>query len=226
MARSDPSGATWGPTVWPVTVADHLRNRLRSETSSLRRGHPPFAEAIVADARITSALRAEGGATSSRGARCRQILHLCWTSDAFLAQVLYRAKARMQDLGIPVLPRIAHRLAMSTAQVSIGDPVVVAPGLYLLHGQVVIDGLVDVGPGVVIGPWVTIGLKAGELTGPTIGPNARIGTGAKVIGPVTVGARAVVGANAVVVDDVPAGSTATGIPAHSVGSDPAHDASP
>lgn len=137
-------------------------------------------------------------------------------SDAFLAQVLYRAKARMQDLGIPLIPRLAHRLAMAAAQVSIGDPVVVAPGLYLLHGQVVIDGLVEVGPGVVIGPWVTIGLRAGELRGPTIGPNARVGTGAKVIGPVDVGARSVIGANAVVVSDVPAGSTVGGIPARSI----------
>ena len=31
----------------------------------------------------------------------------------------------------PVLPQLAHRLAMSLAQVSIGDPVLVGPGLYL-----------------------------------------------------------------------------------------------
>ena len=29
-------------------------------------------------------------------------------ADAFLAQVAYRAKARMQALGVPLLPRIAH----------------------------------------------------------------------------------------------------------------------
>ena len=31
-------------------------------------------------------------------------------------------KARLQARGVPVLPRIAHRLAMAVAQVSIGDP--------------------------------------------------------------------------------------------------------
>ncbi len=36
-------------------------------------------------------------------------------------------KARLQARGVPVLPRLAHRLAMALAQVSIGDPVVVAP---------------------------------------------------------------------------------------------------
>jgi len=84
-----------------------------------------------------------------------------WVSDAFAAHALYRAKARMQALGIPILPRIAHRLAMMIGQVCIGDPVVMQPGVYIAHGQVVIDGIVDIHPGVVIFPWVTVGLRAG-----------------------------------------------------------------
>jgi serine O-acetyltransferase len=60
---------------------------------------------------------------------------------------------------------------------------------------------------------VTVGLRAGELRGPTIEAGASLGTGAKVIGPVRVGAGAQVGANAVVVRDVPAGATVTGVPA-------------
>ena len=89
-------------------------------------------------------------------------------SDAFLAQALYRIKARAQALRIPVLPRLAHRLAMMLAQVSIGDPVVVHPGVYIVHGQVVIDGLVEIQPGAVISPFVTIGLRAGDVRGATI----------------------------------------------------------
>jgi len=141
---------------------------------------------------------------------------LMWVSDAFLAQACYRAKARMQALGIPVVPRVAHRLAMMTAQVCIGDPVVVHPGVYLAHGQVVIDGFVEVHRGVVIFPWVTIGLRGGNIQGPTIGRDVHIGTGAKVIGPVTVGPRARIGANAVVVDDVADGTTVVGSPARAV----------
>ena len=127
--------------------------------------------------------------------------------------MLYRAKARLQYLAVPLLPRLAHRLAISIAQVSIGDPVVVEPGVYLLHGQVVIDGLVEVGGDTVIGPFVTIGLIAGEFVGPSIGRGARIGTGAKILGPIQVGPGAVIGANSVVISDVPAGATATGVPA-------------
>ena len=149
----------------------------------------------------------------SRADAAVQILRLAWVSDAFLAQALYRLKARLQALGVPVLPRVAHRLAMITAQVSIGDPVLVHPGVYIIHGQFVADGLVEIGSGAVIAPFVTIGLRAGDVRGATIGPNVSIGTGAKVIGGVHIGAGAIVGANAVVVSDVAAGSTVVGAPA-------------
>ena len=149
----------------------------------------------------------------SRGDALLQILRLAVVSDAFLGQVLYRAKARLQALGVPLLPRVMHRLAMSTAQLSIGDPVVVEPGVYILHGQVVIDGFVEVGPGVTIAPFVTIGLRSGDLVGPRVESDVSIGTGAKLLGRIRVGQGAQIGANAVVVADVPAGATVVGVPA-------------
>jgi serine O-acetyltransferase len=127
--------------------------------------------------------------------------------------VLYRAKARLQALGIPLLPYVAHRLAIASAGVSIGNPVLVEAGIYLPHGQVVIDGMVNIGRGAAIRPWVTIGLMEGNLQGPMIGRNVRIGTGAKILGPVTLGDGAAIGANAVVMIDVPDGATAVGVPA-------------
>jgi serine O-acetyltransferase len=183
----------------------------------IRSRHPRLREALPADARITARLRGERHEFTSTLDIAIQILRLAWVSDAFLAQALYRAKARMQTRGIPILPRLAHRLAMAIAQVSIGDPVVVAPGVYIVHGQVVVDGLVEIGPGTAIFPFVTIGLRAGELRGATVERDVSIGTGAKVIGPVQIGAGATIGANAVVVDDVAAGSTVVGAPARPVG---------
>lgn len=102
---------------------------------------------------------------------------------------------------------------MGLAQVSIGDPVLMHPGIYVIHGQIVLDGIVEVGPGTVIGPWVTIGLRAGNVQGAVIDRDVNIGTGAKLIGPVTIGAGAQIGANAVVIDDVEAGVTVVGVPA-------------
>jgi serine O-acetyltransferase len=179
----------------------------------IRSRHPRLREALAADARITAMHRGERHEFRSGLDAAVQMLRLAWVSDAFLAQALYRLKARLQALGIPVLPRIAHRLSMSQAQVSIGDPVVVQPGIYLIHGQVVIDGLVEIHPGAVIGPFVTIGLRAGDLRGATIERDVNIGTGAKVIGNVRIGAGATIGANAVVVEDVPPGATVVGMPA-------------
>jgi serine O-acetyltransferase len=183
----------------------------------IRARHPGLREALVADARVTARYRGERHEFHGRLDMAIQLLRLAWVSDAFLAQALYRAKARMQALGVPIMPRLAHRLAMALAQVSIGDPVVVQPGIYIVHGQVVADGLVEIQSGVILFPWVTIGLRAADVRGATIERDASIGTGAKVIGAVRIGAEARVGANAVVVDDVPAGVTVVGTPARPVG---------
>jgi serine O-acetyltransferase len=102
---------------------------------------------------------------------------------------------------------------MMHSQVCIGSPVIIEPGVYIAHGQVVIDGYVKIASGTVLLPWVTIGLKAGNIQGPQIGNGVQIGMGSKIIGPITIGAGAVIGANAVVVSDVGAGETVGGIPA-------------
>lgn len=185
-------------------------------SAEIRSRHPGLREAIVADARITAQHRFERHEFHGPLDTLGQVLRLMLTSDAFLAHALYRLKARLQALGVPVLPRLAHRMAMAVAQVSIGDPVVMEPGVYIVHGQVVIDGLTEVKRGAVISPWVTIGLRSGDLAGPTIGANASVGTGAKVLGNVEVGAGAQIGANAVVLDDVPEGATVVGIPARQI----------
>jgi len=183
---------------------------------ALRARHPRLRDALVADARVTARFRGERGEFRSGLDAATQIVRLAWVSDAYLALAAYRVKARLQARGVPLLPRLAHRFAMAFAQVSIGDPVVMQPGIYVLHGQIVIDGLVEVHPGVAIAPFVTIGLRAGEPRGATIERDVSIGTGAKVIGPVTIGAGARIGANAVVVDDVLPGATVAGAPARPV----------
>jgi serine O-acetyltransferase len=199
---------------------------VRANLRDRRTRHAGFREAVLADARVTAAhrpseirgIKASGQRIPAREGAWARVLRLAWESDTFLALMLYRAKARLQSLGVPVLPRLFHRLTMAVAQVSIGDQVVMQPGVYLLHGQVVIDGVVEISGDTVIGPFVTIGLVAGDVIGPTIGRAVRVGTGAKILGPLQVGAGAVIGANSVVLSDVPAGATAVGVPAHIVAS--------
>lgn len=185
----------------------------RGQPHPIRSRHPGLWEALAADARTTAAYRGERFEFRSRADTVLQILRLMVVTDAFLAQACYRLKARLQALGVPLLPRLAHRAAIVLGQVAIGDPVVVAPGLYLLHGQVVIDGLTEIGPNVLIAPFVTIGLQQGNFEGPIIGSGVFIGTGARVLGRVRVGDRAQIGANSVVVTDIRARATASGVPA-------------
>jgi serine O-acetyltransferase len=175
--------------------------------------HPGLREALRADAAMTALHRGERHEFRSPADAAMQMLRLAWVSDAFFAVALYRLKAALQRRGVPLLPRLLHKMAIGQAQVSIGDPVLVHPGVYVVHGQIVIDGLVEISPGAVISPWVTIGLRAGDVRGATIERDVSIGTGAKVIGPVRVGAGARIGANAVVVEDVPPGATVVGVPA-------------
>jgi serine O-acetyltransferase len=180
---------------------------------AIRARFPGLREALVADARATARYRGERDEFRGRLDTAAQLVRLAVVSDAYLGQALYRCKAALQAHGVPLLPRIAHRLAMIVAQISIGDPVIVEPGVYILHGHVVADGLVEIGAGTTIAPFVTIGLRAGDVRGATIGSDVSIGTGAKVIGPVRIGDGARIGANAVVVSDVAAGTTVTGVPA-------------
>ena len=73
--------------------------------------------------------------------------------------------------------------------------------------------------GAVIAPWLTLGLRGGDVVGPTIEHSVSIGTGAKVLGRVRVGAGAQIGANAIVLEDVAPGSTVVGVPARPAGLD-------
>jgi serine O-acetyltransferase len=183
----------------------------------IRSRHPRFRQAMVADAAVWALYRGERSEFHGRLDTVIQILRLMWSSDAFLAQSLYRAKARLQALGVPILPRLFHRLAIIVGQVTIGDPVVIGPGLYINHGLVVIDGITEIGPRARIAPFTSIGLVAGSVVGPTIGADVQVGTGARVLGKLTIGDGAQIGANAVVLSDVEAGATVVGVPAKRVG---------
>src|SRR5262245_54360212 len=186
-----------------------LANAMMSE---IRSRHPGLRHALVADARVALLHRGERFELQPGADTVIQIVRLWWASDAFLAQSLYRVKAALQRRGIPVLPRICHRLAIMVAGVTIGDPVVMHPGVHLLHGQVVIDGVTEIHPGVVIGPFVSIGLVSGNIGGPTIEEDVMVGASASVLGKLTVGRGSTIGANAAVFSDVPAGSTVVGVP--------------
>jgi serine O-acetyltransferase len=198
---------------WQALLEPPQSDETAAFWASVRSRHPRFLEAIIADARLAAVRLGDRRRFDSRVDALLYAVRLVVVSDAFLAQVCYRAKAACQARHIPLIPRIFHRVAVIIGQIAIGDPVVVQPGVYMPHGQVVIDGMAEVGSEVALLPFVTVGLRAGSVQGPTIGAGATIGTGAKVLGPVRIGAGARVGANAVVISDVPDNSTVVGVPA-------------
>lgn len=206
-----------------VTSLRAVQRAARDRRRQIRERHtlsPPLRQALVADIQTTLEYRGEsrGRGQLSRTELVAEAVRLTWATDAFAAQVFYRTRVAMLRRGVPVLPRVLHHLSMATSQVCIGDPVVVQAGMYLPHGQVVVDGFTDLGQRVLLFPWTTVGLKAGVFQGPTIGDGVHVGTGAKVLGPVTVGQGARIGANAVVVDNVGDRTVVAGVPARRLGS--------
>jgi serine O-acetyltransferase len=177
---------------------------------------PRFLDALLADAKIAAAARGERHEFRSRLDGILQAVRLMVQTDAFLALAAYRLAARMRAMRIPILPWIAHRIAMVSAQISIADTAVVHPGVFIPNGQLVVSGEVEVQPFVTFLPWVTVGPIGADARGPRIGLGARIGTGAKVLGDIDVGANARIGANAVALDDVPPNTTVIGMPARPV----------
>ena len=184
--------------------ASQVPGTARRFIRALHQGQPGFRTSVLADLLANQEADGLRAAPESRLQAVADVLRLAMDHDAFGALVLYRLKTACQRRGVPVVPRVADRARIVWVQLSIGDPVVVSPGIRIPHGQIVIDGLVQVHTGAKIRPFVTIGLKEGVYQGPTIERNVAIGTGAKIIGPITVGQGAVIGANAVVVHDVPA----------------------
>lgn len=175
--------------------------------------HPHFLHAVAEDARFTAARRGERHQYRSRLDTAAQVVRLCLVTESFFAQCCYRGRARCRSLGIPLIPWFLGRLSERRGLVHIEEPVIVQPGLFLPHGQVIIGGITTLGRHVTVTPFTSIGLRSGEWQGPTIGDDVFVGTGARILGPWSIGDGATIGANAVVTSDVPAGVTVAGVPA-------------
>ena len=137
--------------------------RTWQETTSrrdVRAKRPRFLEALGADLRIALACRSERYRFRGRIDAAVQIVRLMVVSDAFLAQVCSEGALAGSGCSL-VAQRVFHRLAIVIAQVSIGDPVVIRPGVYIAHGQTIIDGFTEIHRGVIIAPWTSIGLVTG-----------------------------------------------------------------
>jgi len=202
-----------------TTESKAKQKETQRKVQELHGRQPAFLHAVSEDVHCASFHRGEFFDTRAVSGWyvAYRALRLMWVSDGFFAQTCYRARMSMKARRIPILPRILHKISMITSQISIDELVYIHPGVFIAHGHVVIGGVTEIKSGCFIAPWVSIGLMAGDVLGPTIGHGVFVGTGAKVLGPVTVGDGAVIAAQAMVIRDVPEGAKVAGIPAKPVG---------
>ncbi|MPZ22889.1 MAG: hypothetical protein GEU28_04980 [Dehalococcoidia bacterium] len=138
--------------------------------------------------------------------------------DTLWAVWAFRWKRFFLDWHVPLVPRVIDRFMAVAYQVQIGDHVFVGPGLYLPHGFVVIDGIVEIGANCVLSTWVTLGLRSSStdgfsFMGPQVGDGLWVGTHSALIGDIRIGNHVSVGAHSMVIHDLPPLCTAAGAPA-------------
>ncbi len=121
----------------------------------------------------------------------------------------------LNELKIPLIPRIISQLARFLTGVEIHPGAKIGKGFFIDHGHgVVIGETAEIGNNVTLFHQVTLG-GTGNSTGkrhPTLGNNVMVGAGAKIIGPLIIGDDSKIGSGSVVVKNVPESSTVVGIP--------------
>lgn len=165
------------------------------------------------DARAFADHRVEPERTRTKVGRWLYALGLPFFASEYLGLALYRFRVSLRAVHVPVLPTLINWCCAIVWGIRIGDNVLIEEGVYIPHGQIMIDGHVWIGRGCTLCPWISVGLVEGTIWGPHLGDQVFVGTGARILGPLTVGHGARIGANAVVLSDVPANATAVGVPA-------------
>jgi serine O-acetyltransferase len=144
------------------------------------------------------------------------VIRQCWRSGDFVGFALYRVRVALSRARVPILPTLLNKILIWFFGIRIGQHVLIEPGVYVNHGNVIIDGVTRIRTGSVITAWVTIGLQQGNFLGPDVGPAAFVGLKASILGNIRVGRGAQVGAHSVVIDDVPDNAVVSGVPARIV----------
>ncbi|MCH8851173.1 MAG: hypothetical protein IID41_00810, partial [Planctomycetes bacterium] len=85
---------------------------------------PTLLEAVDADAAVFRVHRGESKQFENRLEKWRDVLRLLWTADDYLGLALYRVRASLHAMGVPILPRLLHFACTFFFGIRIGDLVV------------------------------------------------------------------------------------------------------
>jgi serine O-acetyltransferase len=171
--------------------------------------------------RVARELREDLAAAQERDPAARNVgrAEILLTYGGVQALLAHRVSHALDDVGIPLVPRMLSNVVKVATGVEIHPAAKIGRGLFIDHGSgVVIGETAEVGDDVTMYQGVTLG-GTGFARGkrhPTVGDEVMIGSGAKLLGPIGVGARSKIGANSVVIHDVPENATVVGNPGHPV----------
>jgi serine O-acetyltransferase len=179
-----------------------------------------FREALVADAGIGPAIRADIQAVLERDPACTRYLEPLLYFKGFHALGLHRLahwlwQQGRQDFALYLQGRISEML-----QVDMHPAVTIGRGLFFDHATgIVIGETAVIEDNVSILQSVTLGGSGTRAVDrhPKIRKGVLIGSGAKLIGNIEIGEGAWVGAGSVVIDSVPPHRTVAGVPARIIG---------
>jgi serine O-acetyltransferase len=172
-------------------------------------------------ARVAGELRRDVGAARDRDPATRGVgaAQIIATWPGVHAVLSHRVAHALDELGVPVAPRVVAYASRSLTGIEIHPAARIGDGFFVDHGMgVVVGETAEIGDDVTLYQGVTLG-GTGFATGkrhPTIEDNVTVGSGAKLLGPIRVGHGAKIGANSVVIHDVPPNATVVGNPGHPV----------
>ena len=160
------------------------------------------AQQLEFDERYTSDLRAQGG-----GALVRDLVQRI----GLQMMAAYRVMRLLDDLHVPVAPKIASRMIRFFYGSDIHWDAQLAGGVTIVHGMgLAISGAAKVGSRCLLFHNVTLGEaidpKTRRTGAPTIEDDVHIGPGATLLGPITIGSGSKIMAGSVVTQSVPRNS--------------------
>jgi serine O-acetyltransferase len=203
-----------------AALSFHLANKLDSPALPAMLIREVIEEAMLKDASIPEAIRADLVAVSERDSACCSLVTPLLYFKGFHALQAWRIAHWLWSQGRNSLALFLQNRISAVFGVDIHPAAQIGKGIMFDHATgivigetAVIEDMVSIMQSVTLGGT---GKEAGDRH-PKVRRGVLIGAGAKILGNINVGECAKIGAGSVVLKDVPARATVAGVPAQVIG---------
>lgn len=203
-----------------AALSFHLANKLDSPALPAMLIREVIEEAMLKDASIPEAVRADLVAVSERDSACCSLVTPLLYFKGFHALQAWRIAHWLWSQGRNSLALFLQNRISAVFGVDIHPAAQIGKGIMFDHATgivigetAVIEDMVSIMQSVTLGGT---GKEAGDRH-PKVRRGVLIGAGAKILGNINVGECAKIGAGSVVLKDVPARATVAGVPAQVIG---------